>query len=142
MALRHSGRVIGVAVNLTGMHAKNVNGNVSVGEFDYVVGPRYTFNTSPYTDRFGALKKHHTQVYGQWLFGGVHGFDSSFPSGNGVATSANAFAMQLGTGADVAIAKGFGIRAFELDWLHTTLPNNASNTQNDLRIGFGVSYRR
>ena len=55
--------------------------------------------------------------------------------------TANGFSMQLGGGLDVAIAKGFSVRALELDYVHTNLPNNASNSQNDFRIAFGVSYR-
>ena len=50
--------------------------------------------------------------------------------------------MQVGGGMDVGIAKGFGIRALETDWIHTNLPNNAGNSQNDFRIGFGISYHR
>ena len=34
-----------------------------------------------------------------------------------------------------------GVRVLELDFLRTSLPNNAANSQNDLRIAFGLSYR-
>jgi hypothetical protein len=40
----------------------------------------------------------------------------------------------------VALSRGFGVRAFEVDYLRTSLPNNASNSQNDLRIAFGLTY--
>jgi hypothetical protein len=33
------------------------------------------------------------------------------------------------------------MRVLELDFVHTSLPNNAGNSQNDLRIGFGVTFR-
>jgi hypothetical protein len=48
--------------------------------------------------------------------------------------------MQLGGGVDVALSRGFGVRAIEVDYVRTSLPNNASNTQNDLKIAFGVTY--
>ena len=131
---------LGIAANITGEHASNIQSNVSLGKFSYMFGPRYTVNTSRYTDKL--IKKHSTQVFGEWILGGVHAFDSTFPGTSSVKTSANAFSMQLGGGIDIAVKKGFGIRALEIDYVHTTLPNNASNSQNDLRIGFGVSYRR
>ena len=131
---------LGIAANLTEEHASGISGNVSLGKVAFMAGPRYTFNTSRYTDK--AFKKHRSEVFGECLFGGAHAFDSTFPGTNAVKTSAGAFSMQLGGGLDIGIAKGFGIRALETDWIHTTLPNNAGNSQNDFRIGFGISYRR
>jgi hypothetical protein len=131
---------LGIAANIAGEHSSNIQSNISLGKFAYMFGPRYTVNTSRYTDRL--TKKYGTQIFGEWLFGGVHAFDSAFPGATGVKTSANAFSMQLGGGLDVAMGHGFGIRALEMDYVHTALPNNASNSQNDLRIGFGISYRR
>lgn len=49
--------------------------------------------------------------------------------------------MQLGGGVNVALAKVYGLRVVELDYVHTNLPNNAANSQNDLRVAFGLSYR-
>ena len=132
-------RGLGVAADLTGEHASNIQNNVSLGKFAYMFGPRYTFNASRYTDRL--TKKHNTQVFGEALFGGVHAFDSTFPGPTNATSSANAFSMQLGGGLDIAFAKGLGIRALEADLVHTTLPNNAANSQNDLRIAFGISFR-
>jgi hypothetical protein len=71
----------------------------------------------------------------------VHAFNGLFPSsGNTVKSSANAFAMQVGGGVNVALAKGFGLRALQLDYIYTTLPNNGTNTQHDLRMGIGITY--
>ena len=131
---------LGIAANFTGEHALGIASNVSLGKVAFMAGPRYTFNTSRYTDR--AFKKHRSELFGEWLFGGAHAFDSTFPGTSGVQTSAGAFSMQIGGGMDVGVAKGFGIRALEMDLVHTNLPNNAANSQNDFRIGFGFSYRR
>ena len=131
---------LGIAANFTGEHATGISSNVSLGKFAFMAGPRYIFDSSKYTDRM--TKKHHTELFGEWLFGGAHAFDSTFPGTSGVQTSASAFSMQLGGGLDVGISNGFGIRALEVDLIHTNLPNNAGNSQNDFRIGFGISYRR
>ena len=131
---------VGVAAVFTGEHAKDISSNISLGKIAFMAGPRYTFNTSRYIDK--AFKKHRSEIFGEWLFGGAHAFDSTFPGTNGVQTSASAFSMQAGAGVDVSIAKGFGIRPLEMDFIHTALPNNAGNSQNDFRLAFGVSYRR
>ena len=128
-------RGLGVAANFTGEHASNVVPGVNFGKLSYMAGPRYTYNTS----RF--MKKHGTQVFGEWLFGGVHGFDGVFPGAASVTSTANAFSTQVGGGIDVAILKGFSVRTLELDFVHTALPNNGSNSQNDFRLAFGLSYR-
>jgi len=132
-------RSLGVAANFTGEHASNVAPGVNFGKLSYMAGPRYTYNTSRFTDRF--TKKHGTQIFGEWLFGGVHGFDGVFPGATSVTSTANAFSTQAGGGIDVAILRGFSVRALELDYVHTSLPNNGSNSQNDLRLAFGLSYR-
>jgi hypothetical protein len=131
-------RGLGLAVNLTGEHASNITPGVNLGKVAYMAGPRYTFSTSRYTSRL--LKEHGTYVFGEGLFGGVHAFDSTFPGNSGTKASTDAFSMQLGGGFDIALARGFGIRALEADYVHTNLPNNGSNSQNDLRLAFGVSY--
>ncbi|MBW4040354.1 MAG: hypothetical protein HIU91_16150 [Acidobacteria bacterium] len=130
---------LGVAANLTVNHASNITPGVNLSQTTFVIGPRYTLDTSRFTD--GRLTKNHaTYLFAESLFGVVHGFGSVFPTNSGVATSASAFAMQLGGGANVALSRGFGLRLFELDYVRTTLPNNGSNSQNDLRLAFGVSY--
>jgi len=130
---------LGVAANFTGESASNIQNGVGLSKVAYMFGPRYTFNTSKYSDRY--TKKHGTQVFGEALFGGVHAFNSVFPESGTVSPTANGFSMQLGGGLDVAIARGFSVRALELDYVHTNLPNNSANSQNDFRIAFGVSYR-
>ena len=37
-------------------------------------------------------------------------------------------------------SKSWGVRLLEADYVRTSLPNNASNTQNDLRLAFGVIW--
>ena len=132
---------LGVAANLTGDHASNIGPGVDLSKVSFMAGPRYIYNLHRWTDRhFGP--KHTTKIFGEWLFGGVHAFDSVFPTDSGgTKSSAGAFAMQVGGGLDVGLGKGFGLRAFELDYVRSYLSNNGTDTQNHLHLAFGVSYR-
>ena len=124
---------LGLAANLTGQHASGLAGGGSIGKIDYLAGPRYTVSL--------LRREHSPRVFGEALFGGVHGFDSTFPATKGATATANSFAFQVGMGFDVPLARGFGVRALEIDYVHSGLPDGGSNTQNDLRLAFGVSYR-
>jgi len=132
-------RGFSAAGNFGGAAASNITPGVSLSKFSYVFGPRYTYDISRYSGI--ATRGHSTRLFGEALFGGAHGFNSVFPSTSGSTPTANSFAMQLGGGVDVALSHGFGVRALQLDYIRTRLPNNASNSQNDLRIAFGATYR-
>jgi len=56
-----------------------------------------------------------------------------------LVSSANSFALNLGAGADYSLNKSISVRILQLDYLHTELPNNTSNWQNNLRIGAGLT---
>jgi hypothetical protein len=71
----------------------------------------------------------------------VHAFNGDYPSPTGLKTEASSFAIEAGGGANVLLAHGFGVRVVEVDYVRNDLPNNASNTQNDARIAFGVTWR-
>ena len=38
------------------------------------------------------------------------------------------------------LTKNLGVRLLEAEYVRTELPNNASNTQNDMRLSFGFAY--
>jgi outer membrane immunogenic protein len=118
----------GIAASISGGHASNIRPDVNLGKVTYLVGPRYTHDFS------------RMQIFGESLFGGVHGFDGVFPAAAGTTSSANSYAIQLGGGLDIPLRNGFGIRAPEIDYVRTGLPNNGTNSQNDLRLAFGLSY--
>jgi hypothetical protein len=79
-------------------------------------------------------------VFGEALAGGVRGFGSIFPLPTGTDSKASSFAFQAGGGLDIAISKHFALRAIEADYVRTYLPNNGTNTQDHLRLAFGVTY--
>jgi len=126
---------LGVAVNVGGASKSNVNSGVGFSKISYMAGPRYTWNTSKWT------KKRGSQIFGEGLFGAAHGFNSVFPGPAASTSTANAFSLQAGGGVDIALAKGFSVRALEADYVLTNFSNNAQNQQNDFRLAFGVSYR-
>lgn len=121
---------LSVAGSFSGSHASNIQPGVNLGKLTYLGGPRYTF-----------AGWSGVQLFGEGLFGGAHGFDSIFPVSGRTTPTANSYAMQFGGGMDIPLHKGFGVRAFELDYVRTGLPNNGTNSQNDLRLAFGVSYQ-
>ena len=149
---------LGLAANLTLVHARDSVSNTSTGKTTIVFGPRYTKdikwprngagnstgNTTPKgkwlhkEDWFKKMPP--SQIFAEALFGIAHGFDGAYPEGGTIATSANSSALQLGVGVDVTLWKNFGARLFELDYVRTGLPNGYANNQNDLRLSFGVNY--
>ena len=132
-------RGLGAAVELTEGTASNIQPGVNLSKFTYAAGPRYSWTLGKGTGDKPA--KHPARIFGQALFGQAHGYNSVFPTPNGTVSSANSYSIDLGGGIDLALAHNFGIRLAQLDWVRTALPNTSSNTQDDLRLGFGASYR-
>lgn len=128
-------RGLGGAAVFTGEHVSNAHSGVNFGKMAFMAGPRYSFDASKYFHRS-------TQLFAETLFGAAHAFDSTFPGAAGVSTSASSFSMQAGGGFDIGMAHHLSLRIPEIDWVRTTLPNNAANAQNDLAIAFGVTFRR
>lgn len=127
---------LGLAADVTSEHTNSVPGGNSLGKTLILAGPRYTRSA----DWLFAHKRA-ARLFGEALFGSAHGFDSNFPSSTGVRPTANSFAMQAGGGVDLGLGKSFGLRLLEIDYVRSTLPNNGSGTQNDLRIAGGISFR-
>lgn len=97
----------------------------------YMAGPRYSFRTT-----------RRLTVYGQFLIGGVHGFDSYFPKNDMQSTgAANSLAFAPGGGLEIGIKKGLSVRAVEAEFLVTHLPNDLNEHQHNLRISSGVIFR-
>jgi peptidoglycan-associated lipoprotein len=131
-------RGLGLAVDLTEGMASNIQPGVNLSKFTFAAGPRYTWNLDEGTkDKPG---KYPARVFAQTLFGEAHGYNSVFPATGGAVSSANSYSIQVGGGIDMSLAHNFGVRIAQLDWVRTALPNTVSNTQDDLRLGFGVSY--
>jgi hypothetical protein len=133
-------RGLSAAVDFTGTHAANIVPGVDLSQISFMGGPRYTYGLTRWTRRImGADRR--TSIFGEALFGGVHAFDSAFPNGVGTKTSANAFSMQVGGGVNLHLAHNFNLRAIEVDYVRTSLPNLTTDSQHDLRLAIGVTYQ-
>lgn len=120
-----------VAVEISGAHASNITGSgLDLSLLTYMAGPRYSLHL-----------KHGLNPFAQFLAGGVHGFDSTFPHPAGASSSANSFAFTAGGGLDYALSRHISVRVAQIDYLRTYLPNNANGEQNSLRVGAGIVFR-
>jgi hypothetical protein len=124
--------------SFAGSHASNIQPGLDVSRLTWLVGPRFSYNSSRFTGKL--TNRHRSHLFGEFLAGGTHGFDSVFPASGGVTSSASSYALEAGGGLEIALAGGFGLRAVEIDYVRTALPNSATNTQNDLRVAFGLAY--
>lgn len=121
-------RGLGVAANLTGGNASGIAPGVDLDKVSFMMGPRYTY------------QHRQLRMFGEGLAGGVHGFNTIFPSSGGIAGAASSLVFQLGGGLDWRIRKYVGIRIVEADYVRSTLPNSADNIQHDLRLAAGISF--
>ncbi len=128
----------GIAAGITGGVVSNYAPGVDFSEVSYMGGPRYTYTFR--SRAAGALRRPRLQIFGDGLFGSAHAFSGAFPSGNVTNATANSFALQTGGGINLFFSKHFAVRLLQIDYARTQFPNGYDNTQNDLRLGFGVSY--
>jgi hypothetical protein len=133
-------RGLGVAANLTGGHASAVQPGVDLDKVSFMMGPRYTHQRKNW---FGhdVGENGGFRIFGEGLIGGVHAFNTVVPSSAGIAGAASSFVFQLGGGVDRTIHNSIGIRIVEAYFVRSTLPNAGSNTQHDLRLAAGISFR-
>jgi len=130
---------LSVVGSFYGDHNGDIMSGVGLSKLEYLAGPRYTIASTRFTGR--VVKNHESSAFAEFLAGASHGYESIFPTASGSTSSATSFAMQAGGGLNVDLGDGFGLRAIEVDYLRTTLPNGSANSQNDLRIAFGITYR-
>src|SRR5277367_71654 len=85
-----------VVGDFAGVHAGSLDSSgLSPTLVSYLFGPRYT-----YPVRQGKLIP-----FGQVLLGGAHASSGYFPSATASSSSANAFALTLGGGLDIAVTE-------------------------------------
>ena len=125
---------LGVVASVTGEHAGiSATGVAPVSFVSTVFGPWYTF-----------APRSRASLFLEAMVGEINAFQSSFPAAIGSSTpqpSAKAIAVLSGGGIDFNLSRHIAIRAVQVDWLHTQLPNGGGNTQNNLRLGSGIVVR-
>ncbi len=125
-------RGLGVVADVSGLHSAHGNGSgIGVDLVTAAFGPRYTW--SPERRRYA--------LFGEFLIGAAHGFNSFFPTPAGAVSSANSLAWYCGGGANVHVTRRLTVRAFEADWMRTEMPNGATGLQNNIRVGAGVVFK-
>lgn len=118
--------------DFAGMNGDNLNQANSAFEIMTITGgPRFNLHNS----------YRRVSAFGQVLAGGALGRNGVFPVGNTIRSQANALAVQAGGGFEYFLSKYWTLRAGEVNWVRTSLPNSATNTQNSLRLGIGIRYR-
>jgi hypothetical protein len=125
------GRGWGVAANVTGTHAGSIGASgLPLSQVATTFGPRFRWHAD-----------HRLSLYGEGLVGEANGFRSIFPTDRGSQPDANSLATQVGGGMDYKVSGRFAIRAFDVAWSRTQLPNSTDNVQNNLFLGAGVVQR-
>jgi hypothetical protein len=128
----------GISAALNGEHRSNIQPNVDLSKITFLAGPRYTGTL--HTWKHGSGKSHTLEIFGEGLLGDAHAFNSAIPTLAGLNSSADVFAVQAGGGLNLALCHRWGLRLLQADYVRTALPNNSSNSQNDLRLAFGATY--
>jgi len=124
-------RGIGVVLDGTGLQTSSIGSSgVPLVLTTVTVGPRYRWHA-----------EHRYSVYGQALIGEASGSDSVFPSTSGATSNASSFAFQADAGLDYKLSRNFSIRAVNVGYLRTKLPNGTNNIQDTLRLGAGLVFR-
>ena len=99
-----------------------------LSEVTLLAGPRYT------------VPMGRASVSAHALFGAVRGFDADFVVGSNRADTSTNFAMALGVAPEFRLSRRLSLRAAEIDYVQTNLPNGAGDRQRSIRIGAGIVF--
>src|SRR5882724_1503277 len=117
---------LSIAGQFTGQHSGSANGLTLM---TFMAGPRAEY------------AKNRFVPFAQVLFGGARGSNSYFPtSPTNFETSATNWAFSPGGGLDINLTHMIALRAIDLQYLRTNLPNGAGDIQNSLQLGTGVRF--
>lgn len=125
-------RFDGIA-SFSGGHTGPGAGGVPLNLITTVYGPRYTWTLH--------RSKREVAIFGQGLAGTSEGLGSTFPHAGASTTSASSLAIQAGGGVNIGLSPHWAIRAGEVQWLRTELPNSTTSVQNSVKIGAGIVVR-
>jgi hypothetical protein len=100
-----------------------------LSEITLLAGPRYTV----------PLRRFDLSAHA--LLGAVRGFDSDFVVGPGRQDTSTNFALALGGALEVPLTHSLALRALQVDYLQTNLPNGLDNRQRNIRVGTGIVFR-
>jgi hypothetical protein len=128
---------VGLAVTGTGLATVNLRGGLDVEEINFLAGPRYTWNwghiTPTATNRKGG-------AFVEGKIGYVLATSGAFPVNGTIMDHASALTYMGGGGVNVHVYDRFDLRAIELDYVRSQLPNGGTNVQNSIRLGAGINF--
>jgi len=119
---------VGAVADATESRAGSSASSPGIDLLTITLGPRITTSR-----RDGQL-----DFYMQGLAGKAIGSHSIFPCASGICTHASGIAIDLGYGVDFRVREGLMLRLVQGEYLHTRLPNGASNAENNLRVSTGL----
>jgi peptidoglycan-associated lipoprotein len=124
---------LGVAVDIGRENASNVRSTgLDLTLSSFLTGLRYT-------DRH--LAGDRLSVFGQVLLGVTHASGGLADIATSAGRASNDFSALVGAGADINVTDRFAIRALEVDYYLTTVPNGVNGYQNNVRASVGVVLR-
>jgi len=92
-----------------------------------------------YSDRH--LDGDRISVFGQALIGVTHASGGLVNIATSTGGATNDFSALVGAGVDINVTQRFAIRALEVDYYLTTVPNGVNGDQSNLRASVGVVLR-
>ena len=120
---------LSAAVEVAGTTTAQVPGTSrGLSVITLLAGPRFT------------QPARHVSLSLQTLFGAARGFDADFSTAAGRSDTSTAFAFAAGGFIDVPLTHSVALRAIQVDYLQTQLPNGADNRQGGLRVGAGIVF--
>ncbi|WP_263377604.1 OmpA family protein [Granulicella paludicola] len=126
----HVTRWLSFEGEVTGQHQTNIsNLGQSLTLLTFAGGPKVSY------------PGHRLVPFGEVLIGGAHGSDSYFPTGTTYSSTASSLTLSTGGGLEVGINKLISVRAFDVQYLKTELPNGTNNTQNHLMASAGIIFK-
>lgn len=121
---------LSAVMEVSGQTVAHVNGTTrGLSTITLLAGPRYT------------VPMRRVSIAGQALFGAVHGFDAAFTAGPSHNDTSTNFGMALGGFAEINLTQHLALRAAQVDYVQTNLPNGADNRQRNIRLGAGLTLR-
>lgn len=131
------GHGLGFAASINGGRASDITPGFSLTKVNFIFGPRYTWHAKSWK-----VVHQSPSLFGEFLLGTAHAYGTVIPESSAAASKATAFSYQTGGGANLWLSPHFGLRAIELDYVYSQLPNNGNSEQNDFRLATGFVWRR
>ncbi len=90
--------------------------------------------------RFSTHHWRKVTLFGESMFGGSMGIGTLYETSATTSGSASGFSLGAGGGVDLNVSPRISVRVFQADYIMTRMPNSFDNTQNNLRLNFGVVF--